>query len=64
MRITVKLYSVAEAAERLNLHPNTVRAHIRSGKLPAQLVGREYCILAPDLDWFAAQDRPPGRPKR
>jgi len=64
MRVTVKLYSVADAAIVLNLHTNTVRAHIRSGRLPAQKVGREFAILEPDLLAFAARERPPGRPKR
>ncbi len=62
MRVSIRLYSVTEAAGVLQLHENTVRAHIRSGRLPAQKVGREFAILEPDLRWFAEQERKPGRP--
>lgn len=39
----VKLYTVRQAAEELNVTPQTIRTWINQGKLKAQAVGR--CIL-------------------
>jgi excisionase family DNA binding protein len=64
MRVTVQIVGVKEAAERLGISAGRVRELIHLGHLPAQQVGREWAILAPDLDAFAARERPPGRPKR
>lgn len=62
MRVSVKVLSVSDAAEKLDLSTDRVRVLIREGRLPAQRVGREYAILEPDLRWFASLDRSPGRP--
>ena len=37
-------YSIAQAAAQLGVHPATVRRHIRSGKLPAELVDGQWTI--------------------
>jgi excisionase family DNA binding protein len=34
-----ELYSVAQAAAYCGVHPNTIRAHMTSGKLPALRLG-------------------------
>jgi excisionase family DNA binding protein len=45
--------SVEEASEFLQLHPESVRAFARRGRLPAVKVGREWRFRAEDLDnWF------------
>lgn len=62
MRLTVEIVSVPQAADELGLHENTVRQLIKSGRLPAQQVGREWAILRPNLDWFKGLERKPGRP--
>jgi chromosome partitioning protein len=36
--------SVAEAAEELGLHPNTIMRHIKDGRLQAQKAGKQYRI--------------------
>lgn len=40
----IKVYTVTEAAELLDITPQTVRGYIKNGKLHAQRVGRPYLI--------------------
>lgn len=47
-----------QAAERLGLHPKTVRRFIREGRLKATKIGKSYRILGSDLAEFAGT--PPG----
>lgn len=42
-----------QAAERLSLHPKTVRRFIREGRLKATRIGKAYRILKSDLAEFA-----------
>lgn len=42
-----------QAAERLSLHPKTVRRFIREGRLKATRIGKAYRILESDLAAFA-----------
>jgi excisionase family DNA binding protein len=51
-----------EAAQRLEVTPQRVRAMIHAGRLPAQKVGRDWLIRPDDLD--LVKDREPGPPKR
>lgn len=44
------MLTVKEAAERLNVHPATVRRMILRGELPAKRVGRVYRVKAGDLE--------------
>jgi excisionase family DNA binding protein len=44
------MLSVEQVAERLGLHVRTVRGYIRSGRLPAVRIGKQYRIARPDLD--------------
>jgi excisionase family DNA binding protein len=46
-------HTVEHAAERLALHPKTVRRFIRDGRLRATRIGKSWRILASDLDAFA-----------
>ncbi len=48
-----EVYTVEQFAERLNLHPKTVRRFIREGRLRAVKVGRSYRILRSDLEAMA-----------
>jgi excisionase family DNA binding protein len=57
----MKLLSATEAAERLGVTPNRVRALISAGRLPAQKVGRDYVIDPAHLK--LVRHRKPGRPK-
>jgi len=52
-----------QAAERLRLHPKTVRRFIREGRLRATRIGKSYRILEGDLAQFAgAQPDTTGEP--
>ncbi|MEV4659386.1 helix-turn-helix domain-containing protein [Micromonospora sp. NPDC049301] len=51
------MYSVEQVAERLGLHVRTVRGYIRSGRLRAVRIGKQYRIAAGDLDALTGQTR-------
>ncbi|MET8277289.1 helix-turn-helix domain-containing protein [Micromonospora sp. NPDC005174] len=55
--MTEEMYSVEQVADRLGLHVRTVRGYIRSGRLRAVRIGKQYRIAARDLD--ALTGRPP-----
>lgn len=57
-----QLITTAEAAEKLGVHQTRVQVLIRTGRLPAQLIGGTYVIEESDLALVA--DRKPGRPKK
>jgi len=58
----VRLLTVGEVAEMLQITPHGVRAMIRKGTLKAQKVGRDYLIKESD---FRNMQRPgKGRPKK
>lgn len=44
--------TVEEVAAELRIHPETVRAWIRTGELDALDIGREYRIYRTDLNDF------------
>ena len=50
-----KFLLVEEVAEKLRLHPNTVREYIKGGKLPAAKFGKVYRIKEQDLEEFIRQ---------
>jgi excisionase family DNA binding protein len=52
------LYTVEQVAERLNLHPKTVRRYIREGRLKAKRIGKEYRVARLDLNEFAGAAEP------
>ncbi|TDD37163.1 DNA-binding protein [Actinomadura sp. KC06] len=54
------MYSVEEVADLLGLHVRTVRGYIRTGRLKAVRIGKQYRIAPGDLE--ALTGRPPARP--
>jgi len=56
--------STEQAAERLGITPIRVRQLIRAGRLPAVRLGKVYVIDRAELERFAEQDRPRGRPRK
>jgi len=50
-RLTVK-----QAAEEWQLHPDTIRAAIRAGKLPAVWAGSGYRIFADDVEAWVRRE--------
>ncbi len=49
-------YTVAQAAELLQLHEKTVQRFIREGKLTATKVGRSYRISGHDLSVYTGEE--------
>ena len=58
----MKIITTAEAARRLDVTPNRVRAMIRAKRLKAFKFGGEWLIDPKDLD--AVKDRKVGRPRK
>ncbi|MEU8331459.1 helix-turn-helix domain-containing protein [Micromonospora sp. NPDC048839] len=53
--MTEEIFSVEQVADRLGLHVRTVRGYIRSGRLRAVRIGKQYRIAARDLDALTGQ---------
>jgi excisionase family DNA binding protein len=59
------LYSVREVADRLGVHPETIRRLIHEGRLDAVRVGRALRVAPRALDGFLERQRvKPARPIR
>ena len=56
------LLSTPEAAQRLGLSEAMVRRYCAMGRLPAQKVGKSWAIQRREVERFAANPRPAGRP--
>lgn len=52
------MYSVERVADLLGLHPRTVRGYIRSGRLKAVRIGKQYRIARTDLEELTGRPRP------
>lgn len=48
-------YSILETSAALGLHPNTVRALIRAGRLPAIRLGRKLLVSRVELERWAVE---------
>ena len=55
--------SLVEVAAALELHYMTVYRYVRTGRLPATLVGHEWRVRREDLDALRTPSRPPARPR-
>jgi excisionase family DNA binding protein len=53
-----KMYSVEEVADHLGLHVRTVRGYIRSGRLKAVRIGKQYRITPVDLQALTGRPLP------
>lgn len=45
-----QVYSIEEAAQALDVHPDTIRKMIKRGELRASRVGRQYRIPQAEVD--------------
>lgn len=48
----IKFYTIPEAAEALNVTPQTIRAYIKKGKLKGVRVGRPILITEENIKEF------------
>jgi excisionase family DNA binding protein len=48
-KVGTRFLTLRETAAFLNLHPNTIRAQVRSGTLPGAKIGRGWRFLEADL---------------
>lgn len=55
----IKFYDVKEAAEALDITPQTVRAYIKTGKLQATRIGRPFLIAEKSLKNIISPAVPP-----
>jgi len=53
--------SLQDVAKVLRVHYNTVRRMVRSGKLPAQKVGRIWRVSRAAVEALLSGDKPPER---
>lgn len=53
------MYSVEQVAERLGLHPRTVRSYVRGGRLRAVKIGKQYRIARADLEALTGESAAP-----
>lgn len=51
----MKLLTLAEAAVRLGLSPDTLRWQVRKGKLRATLVGKTYTVTEREVERYRAE---------
>nr|WP_258544756.1 helix-turn-helix domain-containing protein [Micromonospora provocatoris] len=56
------MYSVEQVADLLGLHVRTVRGYIRSGRLRATRIGKQYRIARVDLDALTGRPASPSAP--
>ena len=54
--------TLAQAALRLGLSPNTLRSQIRNGRLKGSLVGKTWTVTEREVERYRAQSA--GRPGR
>jgi excisionase family DNA binding protein len=59
-----RMYSAEEVADLLGLHVRTVRGYIRSGRLRATRIGKQYRIARADLEELTGPPEPAGQSAR
>jgi excisionase family DNA binding protein len=58
-----KALNIMQAAEKLQVQPNTVRNWIKQGKIPGRKIGRVFRISEESLDRFIEAQEQPDIPK-
>ena len=51
------MLTLAEAAERLGLHPDVLRRQIHRGKLKAKKMGRDWFVSEREVERYARENR-------
>jgi excisionase family DNA binding protein len=60
----MKLLTTPQTAAMLGVSRYRVWQFIKSGRLPAELIGRDYFVKERDVAKFKSIKRPHGRPKK
>jgi excisionase family DNA binding protein len=55
--------TLAQAAKRLGITPQTLGRYLKQGRLTATKPGREWLLLEQQVEDFRKKPRPKGRPK-
>jgi excisionase family DNA binding protein len=55
-----RMYSLDQVAERLGLHVRTVRAYVRTGRLRAIRIGKQYRVAPEELEAIVGDSNTPG----
>jgi excisionase family DNA binding protein len=58
MSLEPRMYSLDQVAERLGLHVRTVRGYVRSGRLKAVRIGKQYRVAREDLESITGASGP------
>jgi excisionase family DNA binding protein len=58
MNAEAPMYSLEQVAERLGLHVRTVRSYVRSGRLKAVRIGKQYRVRREDLEALTGPTAP------
>lgn len=53
-----RMYSLEQVAEQLGLHVRTVRGYVRSGRLKAVRIGKQYRVAREDLEAITGPSGP------
>ncbi len=59
----MKFYSTEDVAEMFHIHPNTVRRHIKEGRLPAHRSGRKWIFTESDIEQYLKKAEPDNEKK-
>jgi excisionase family DNA binding protein len=60
MKEGARVLTLRQAAELLQISPNTLRRYLQTGVIPGRRVGRDWRISEVALhDWLAASEKPP-----
>jgi excisionase family DNA binding protein len=60
MILEPRMYSLDQVAEHLGLHVRTVRGYVRSGRLKAVRIGKQYRVAREDLESITGPSGPHG----
>jgi excisionase family DNA binding protein len=52
-----QMMTLAEAADRLGLHPSTLRHQIRRGAISAEKIGRDWMVSADEIERYRRENR-------
>lgn len=58
----MQIYTLEQAAEKLQIHPDTARRLARDGRLQGSKIGRNWRFTDKDIEHFLEKSRPTAHP--